>query len=124
MLTEQQLTSLAALEMQNAGNTDIQNLQIHLRDGLVKITGQVNQSGFSMPATIDVKINIDENGRPYSQVVSAKVGPFSIPEDMLDQLTSQLDSYLLDQISSNGKQLVVKQINIDDGKMTVVGTLQ
>jgi len=124
VLTEEQLTSLAALEMQNSGSTEIENLQIRLRDGLVKITGQVNESGLSLRTAIDVKINIDEEGKPYSQVVSAKVGPFPIPEDMLNQLTAQLDKYLLDQISTSGKQLVVEQISIDDGKMTVVGKLQ
>lgn len=124
VLTEQQLTSLAALEMQQSGSNDIQDLQIYLRDGLVKITGQVNESGLSLRAAIDVKINIDEKGRPYSEVVSARVGPFPIPEDMLNQLTDQLDGYLLAQISQSGKQLVVKQITIDDGKMTVVGSLQ
>jgi hypothetical protein len=124
VLTEEQLTSLAALEMRNSGSTEIENLQIRLRDGLVKITGQVNESGLSLRAAIDVKINIDEQGKPYSQVVSARVGPFPVPEDMLDQMTSQLDKYLLDQISTGGKQLVVEQITIADGKMTVVGTLK
>ncbi|OGO32164.1 MAG: hypothetical protein A2Z16_02255 [Chloroflexi bacterium RBG_16_54_18] len=124
VLTEEQLTSLAAMEMQNSGSTEIENLQIRLRDGLVKITGQVNESGLSLRAAIDVKINIDQNGKPYSQVVSAKVGPFPVPEDMLNQLTSQLDKYLLDQISTSGKQLDVEQISIEDGKMTVVGTLK
>jgi len=124
VLTEEQLTSLAALEMQNSGSTEIENIQIRLRDGLVKITGRVNESGLSLNAAIDVKINIDEQGKPYSQVVSAKVGPFPIPEDMLNQLTAQLDKYLLDQISTSGKQLVVEKISIDDGKMTVIGTLQ
>ena len=124
VLTEEQLTSLAAMEMQNSGSTEIENLQIRLRDGLVKITGQVNESGLSLRAAIDVKINIDQNGKPYSQVVSAKVGPFPVPEDMLNQLTSQLDKYLLDQISTSGKQLDVEQISIEDGKMTVVGSLK
>lgn len=124
VLTEQQLTSLAALEMQKSGSNEIQDLQIHLRDGLVKITGRVNESGMTLNAAINLKINIDGQGKPYSEVVSARVGPFPIPEDMLDDLTAQLDSYLLDQISQDGKQLVVKQITIDGGNMTVVGTLQ
>lgn len=124
VLTEQQLTSLAATELQQSGDATIQNLQIRLQNGLVKITGNVTEGGFPLRATIDLKINIDDQGRPHSEIVTAKVGPFTLPADMLNQLTSQMDRYLLDQTSSNGKQLVVKQITIDDGKMTIVGTLQ
>ena len=124
VMTEEQLSSLAAFEMQKSSNAEIQNLQIRLRDGLVKITGQVNESGLSLRAAIDVKITLDAQGKPHSEVVSAKVGPFSIPETMLNELTSELDHYLLDQINSYGKQLVVEQITIADGRLTMVGTLK
>lgn len=126
VMTEEQLTSLANTEMQKSSGSesDIKDLQIRLRDGLVRISGTVKQNGFSMRANIDVAIKIDAQGKIHSEIVSARVGPFSIPENMLDELTSMLDRYLVEQITSDGKQLVVEQITIEDGKMTIVGKLK
>jgi hypothetical protein len=124
VITESQLTSLAVLEMQDSVETDIQNLQIHLQDGLVRISGQVKNGNLSMNASIDVKITADTQGQPHSEIVSARVGPFPVPESMLNDITSGLDQFLIDQINSSGDQVFIQQISIADGKMTITGNLK
>jgi uncharacterized protein YpmS len=118
--TEGQLTTIANQELQNQNEGSLQDLQIRLNDGMMQITGNATQDGLSLPLTINLKINVDSQGAPHSQIVSAKVGPFSLPQDMLDQTTSQLDQILQQQLDASADNLFVDSLSIDNGKITIV----
>jgi len=121
IVTESQLTSLANLELQSYQEYQIQNVQIYLRDGRVRITGDVEQSNINLPLTIVLKLSVDGYGKPYSEIVSATVGPFQIPESFLDQLTSMMESILVTQILPANQDVVIEQITINDGQMIISG---
>jgi hypothetical protein len=118
--TEGQLTTIANQELQSQSEGALQNLRIRLGDGLMHITGDVNQGGIKLPLNIALRINVDNQGIPHSQIVSGKVGPFSLPQDMLDQTTSQLDLILQQQLDANADNLFVDSLNIDNGKITII----
>ena len=120
-VTESQLTSLANYELQSYQEYQIQNVQIYLRDGRVRITGDVEQSNINLPLTIVLKLSVDGNGKPESEIVSASVGPFQIPESFLDQLTSMMESILVTQILPANQDVVIEQITINDGQMIISG---
>ncbi|MBN2550069.1 MAG: hypothetical protein JXB15_12975 [Anaerolineales bacterium] len=123
-VTEQQLTSAAMLELQSQSDIPVQDFEIRLRNGQIQISGQVQQDGFSLPLNIILEVNADVAGNLHSQVVSAKIGPFPLPEDILNQLTEQLDQMITDQLAVNGMKLVIEQITIAEGSMTVTGSIQ
>jgi len=122
-ITEEQATSAANLALSQSEEQPVKNLQIRFTKNQMSITGDVNQSGFNLPLTVIVRFTVDSQGKPHSEVVSAEVGFLSIPEDMLNQLTSSLDSMILSQFSSDSSKVKVENLTISDGKMTLVARI-
>ncbi len=120
-MDETQLTSLVALELQKQPNPEISDPQVLLRDGQVQILGNVHQSGITAPMQMNMTVSADAEGRPHYQVVSAKLGPMPLPQSLLDQLTSQVDSVFSEQIGPEVDKIFIESITIADGKMTIVG---
>jgi uncharacterized protein YpmS len=118
-LTEQQLTSAAQLALKQQSDMPVQDLQILLRNGQLKVTGTEGESGFNMPIEIVLEITADANGRIHTKVVSADVGFFSLPQSMVDQMGAQVESMLLSQFNTTADALFVESIVIADGKMTI-----
>jgi len=119
-ITEEELTSTATTELQASGENRIQNIQIRLRDGTMNISGDVNQGGLNLPLDLRIKFTIDAQGKPHSQVVSASVGIFPLPENYLTDITAQLDQMMIEELESYGNNLIVDSITIADGRMTVI----
>ena len=122
--TEAQLTAAANTEIQKSGETRIKDIQIGLQGGLLTVSGQVNQSGFDMPMEIVMKITIDSQGKPHTQIISGTVGPFAIPDSMLEQITAQFDQMLASQLQADGKNLFIESLTIDNGKINVVAQMK
>jgi uncharacterized protein YpmS len=123
-VTEEELTSAAITEIQSSGENRIQNLQIRLRDGKMIITGDVSQSGLSLPLSVSLTFTIDANGQPRSKVLEGSVGPFSLPESYLTEITSELDKALMKELNAESSNLVVESITIADGRMTLLAVKQ
>jgi len=123
-LTEGQLAAAANDELLASGEDRIQNLQIRLDDGLMAISGEVNQNGMTLPLTVSVKIDVDSQGKPHTQIISGKLGPFSLPENILAQITTQFDQMLQNQLSATAQTLFVESIGIDNGKITIIAEIR
>jgi uncharacterized protein YpmS len=121
IVTESQLTSYANYELQSYQEYQIQNVQIYLRDGRVRITGDAEQNNINLPLTILLKLSVDGSGKPESEIVSASIGPFQLPESFLDQLTSMMDSILVTQILPANQNVVIEKITINNGQMIISG---
>ncbi len=50
-----------------------------------------------------MKINVDSQGKPHTQIISGTVGPFAIPDSMLEQITAQFDQMLASQLQADGR---------------------
>jgi hypothetical protein len=122
--TEGQLTAAANEEIQNQGETRISDLLIHLDDGVMTISGRANQNGLELPLTIALKITADSLGKPHTEIVSGKLGPFSLPDNLLTQITTQLDEVLQSELDANAQDLFVESIGIDNGMITVVAQMR
>lgn len=118
--TEEQLTSAAALELQSQGDTGVRDVQVYLRDGVIRITGTANQSGFDLPLSIALSVTIDPQGLPHSQVLEAKIGPLSLPQSVIDQFTAGFDQMLAARLAQEAGGFTIESITIADGKMTIV----
>jgi uncharacterized protein YpmS len=118
--TEEQLTSAAALELQSQGEARISDVQVFLRDGIIRITGTANQDGFDLPLSIALRVTADGQGLPRSEIVEAKVGPLSLPQSMIDQFTAGFDQLLTTKFAEEAGDVVIDSISIEDGKMTIV----
>jgi len=122
--TEGQLTAAANNELQKQGETRIQDIQIGLQGGLINVSGLVNQNGLQLPLSLSMKINVDSEGKPHTQVVSGQIGVFAIPESMLSQITAQFDQMLTSQLQAQGRQLFIESLTIDNGKISIVAQMK
>lgn len=119
--SESELTSIASLRAAQFAGVQVKDIQVRLRDGQIMISGEVTQDGFDLPLQVALKILLDAQGQPHTQVVDAAIGPIPLPQSLLDEITSQVDSMILEQFSSLSSDFVIDQIIIADGVMTVVG---
>jgi len=121
-VTEGQLTSVIVSELSKQPDPLITNPQVGLQDGQIKVTGQVKQSGFSLPAEIIVQPKIGANGEPYVELISLSVGPFDVSQSMRDQVTSIINNMLIEQLTGSDSSVQLDSITIADGVMTVSGS--
>ncbi len=121
VIDEAELTSLVAVELDKQSNPILYDPQISLREGGVQINGKVLQSGFMVPAQLNLILTTNSSGQPQINIKSAKIGPLELPDSVLVELTSQVDSALMHNIRPRIKDIFVESILIADGLMTITG---
>jgi uncharacterized protein YpmS len=120
-VTEAQLTSLVAFQLQSQEQQILQDPQVFLRDGQIQLYGNAVQGGLSLPVSIVATVSVAEDGTPRYEILSANAGPVPLPDSILDQLTARLDQALAGQLSPETTNMVIEEITIADGKMTITG---
>lgn len=121
VIDEAELTSLVAVELSKQSDPILYEPQIYLREGGVQIIGKVLQGGFMVPAQLDLILTTNSAGQPQINIKSAKIGPLELPDSMLVELTSQVDSALMHNVRPRIKDIFVESILIADGLMTITG---
>ncbi|MCK4975441.1 MAG: hypothetical protein KAS36_00755 [Anaerolineales bacterium] len=121
VIDEAEITSLVAIELEKQSDPIFYEPQIYLRDGEVQIKGNVLQSGFMVPAQMNLVLTTDSDGHPQINILSAKVGPLELPDSMLKEISGQIGSVFTDNISPRIKDIYVESILIADGLMTIIG---
>ena len=121
VIDEAELTSLVAVELRKQSDPILYEPQIYLREGGVQIIGKVLQGGFMVPAQLDLILTTNSAGQPQINIKSAKIGPLELPDSMLVELTSQVDSALMHNVRPRIKDIFVESILIADGLMTITG---
>lgn len=120
-VTEEQLTSMVALELEQQGTEGFSNPQVFLRDGQIQLTGDIQTQGISAPAKMVMEVDVDDNGRPKVRIVSANVGPFPVPDSLVETVETRLNQAFQKELDEKAPNMVVESIVIADGSMTVTG---
>jgi uncharacterized protein YpmS len=120
--TETQLTSIAAAELKNYQEANINNIQVRLQSGQIIISATAEQNGFKLPAEIAIAVQADGLGGLDYSVISATIGPFPVPEAMMDELTTQLDQGLNSQLDVNN--VYIENVTIANGILSITGRLR
>jgi uncharacterized protein YpmS len=119
-VTESQLTSIVAFELEKQDITSVKDPQVYLRNGQVQVYGTL-EGDVSATARVVFDVDVNAAGKPEFHAVSAKVGPLPIPEDILSQLETNLNQAFADQIESMAPNTHIDNIAIADGEMTITG---
>jgi tetratricopeptide (TPR) repeat protein len=119
-LTDQQLSSWLAMEMENSSDLPLRDVQIHLQNGVIQIWGMVDGSDNSTSALVTGKINL-EAGIPSFEISSFQIGQQAIPELLLSQAAAWLNQLLAEKINEQMPGLQVMNINISSGLITISG---
>jgi uncharacterized protein YpmS len=123
-MDEAQLTALAATELSNQSDLGLQNPVIRLRNGIVSIEAQANQSGFDVPVNVDLELSANGQGKPQFEVKSASLGPIPMPQSLLSQVSSKIDQALTGWLEEDGQNVYIESVSVEDGKITITGYFQ
>ena len=120
-ITEAQLTSMVAFELQDQENLSIKDPQVYLRDGEIQFFATVEQPAFAAVMKVVFTLSVDSAGKPEFTFVSAKIGPLSVPDSIMDDLETYVDRSFAAQINGMATDIHIDKITIEDGVMTIVG---
>ena len=120
-ITEQQVTSWLAMEMQASPDLPLSDVQVFLRNGQVQIWGIVNGSEDSTSALVVGEINIDGNQKPYLEISSMQIGTQVVPDFLLGQMETWVNQLLVESINEQLPGLELMNVNVVNGLITVSG---
>jgi hypothetical protein len=120
-ITEAQMTSMAAFELQGQEALDIRDPQVFLRDGQIQFYATVVQPNLEAVLELVLTLDVDAAGDPEFTFVSAKIGPLNVPDSILEDIEYYVDSAFASQINQMATDIRIESITIEDGVMTIVG---
>lgn len=118
---EAELTSLVTFELQQMDPPPLTDVQVHLQDGKIIVSGNAQQENLTLPVVAAATVKVDDQGQPDFNIESAKIGPFSLPERIVSQLTDQLRAAFNENVRPRMGDVVLESITITDGKMVIEG---
>jgi uncharacterized protein YpmS len=120
-VTEEQLTSAAAFELQEQGQTSLTSPQIYLRDGQIQMYGTVMIEQVSTQAVLILAAEPDANGKVNFSIISGTLGPLPLPEAILQEMETNLDAVFSQQLEALAPNTFVESILIANGEMQISG---
>jgi uncharacterized protein YpmS len=118
---EAELTSMLAAELQKQQEPIIQDPQVYLREGQMKITGKVQQAGLTADLQIALTISVTQDGRLSFQLLSAQLGPFPLSQEIMDSISKQLDAAFVTNINPRFEDVFIESVTIANGQMVIQG---
>jgi hypothetical protein len=123
IMTEQQLTSYAALKLTSDPNTPITDPQIYLRNGKLILYGKVKTNNLTLPAALVLRVVPTAAGAISVTLDAANVGPIPLPSSLRDSLASNVNDLIAQNAGANSTGFKVTDVAIADGKLTLTGSL-
>ncbi len=121
VLDEAQLTAIVNTALQSQENAPIEDAQVQLQNGQLEFTGQTTNQPIQAEVHAVMTVQVDQRGQLDLEFVSAEFGPFPVPGTMLDEIESNLEGSLQDELQSQMPGVRLEDIIITDGEMTFVG---
>ena len=122
-MTEQELTSYAALRFETDPTSPITNTTIYLRTGKILLYGQLNSNGSTIPAVVILSAAPTPSGTVSVTIDTLDVGPIPVPSSLTDSLSQQINDAIAQNAGTDSGNFKVTDIHIDDGQMTVTGVV-
>lgn len=120
-ITESQMTSMAAFELQGQESMDIRDPQVFLRDGQIQFFATVTQQNWEAVLKLVLTLDVDTAGNPEFSFVSAKIGPLDVPDSILEDIELYVDRAFASQIDQRASDIRIDSITIEDGIMKITG---
>jgi hypothetical protein len=123
-IDEAQLNTMVANELSKQSNPELVNPKIHLQNGQILVSGEINRSGLNASFSGTLTVDVTPDGHLHYNVTSASLGPLPLPQAMRDQVATQLNDILGTPQTQDGQQIYVEAVNIGDGVMTITGHIR
>jgi uncharacterized protein YpmS len=91
VITEAEVTSMAAYGLQKEESVPLTEVQVYLREGKVRVTGSYRENGIALPMELIAEPVVSDDGIFRIELDSAKIGPISAPAVLRDRAQELLD---------------------------------
>jgi hypothetical protein len=116
-VTNEEITSLVAIELTQTGQIPLSDPQIWFTAGRIYITGKVKGFGFFTFNSLIVATAVVDDGGLVVKVQEAQMGPFDFPDNLLVSITDTVNETLAGILID----LEITRLEILEGEMFVVG---
>jgi hypothetical protein len=116
-VTNEEITSLVAIELTQTGKIPLSDPQIWFTAGRIYITGKVKGFGFFKFNSLIVATAVVDDGGLVVEVQEAQMGPFDFPDNLLVSITDTVNETLAGILID----LEITRLEILEGEMFVIG---
>jgi len=120
-VSQEQLTSLIAFRLAEQENPFITDPQVYLNNGEIHIYGRAKQGYLEATVGIVMTANVDANGQPTVQLVSADFGPLPAPEGLNQTINALVQEAFTGTFGPIATGFRLESIVIANGTMTISG---
>lgn len=124
LLDEAQVTSLLAVRLSQQEKPILEDPQVYLQDGQIRVYGSTVQGPLQGKILITIEPQLDAEGRVTFDVLSADFGPVPAPTTVLDGVSSVLTELFTGSLGSLATGVRITSLAIADGEMAIVGELR
>lgn len=117
-ITDEELTSMVALNMEEHAEVPLSDPQIWFTAGRIYITGNVQAAGPLTLKALIVLIPVLRNGQVDVEVEEAQMGPFDFPSGALNTITETINEALSDAQAD----LNIIRLEVLEGEIFIIGT--
>jgi uncharacterized protein YpmS len=121
LITEPQLTSYLATQLQTQAQPLFTDPQVYLRDGQIQIYGTVTQGYLQVTIEIVVTAGVDQQGQLKIELTTADFGPLPVPTGLKDTVTAAIQEAYTGSIGPAAIGFRLESITVADGTMTIIG---
>ncbi|MFC2028469.1 hypothetical protein ACFLTX_00920 [Chloroflexota bacterium] len=122
-ITESQITSYLDSRLAVQENPFISNPQVYLQEGKIMVYGTVTRGYFEATVEVVFTANIDPAGKMILELTSADFGPFNIPDNLKEVITSLVTEAYTGSLGPVATGFRLEGIVISDGIMMIVGKI-
>jgi hypothetical protein len=121
-ITEAQITTYIIENLQKEYQAILTNPVVIFQPGQVELYGTIKTNGITANGKIAMSVAVDPNGDPVVKILDANFGPFPIPSDLLDNLSTSVDNAIMDSMKENQSDYRLESITFTTGAATIVLT--
>jgi hypothetical protein len=121
VVTEPQLTSYLAAQLQTQTQPLFTDPQVYLRNGQIQIYGTATQGYIQANIQIVVTAGVDPQGQVLIDVSTANFGPMPVPGGLKDTVTAAIQEAYTGAIGPAAIGFRLESITVANGTMTIVG---
>ena len=122
-ITESQLTSYLAYQLQAQSQPILSNLQVYLQEGQIQLYGTAHEGYFEATAGAVLTAGVDDQGQLKIDLTSANFGPLPVPAGFLEVITTAIKEAYTSALGPVASGFRLDSINVADGKMTIIGRI-
>lgn len=123
-ITEEQITSYIAFKLAAQQNPVLQEPQVYLRDGQMKIYGKVERGIFVANVLVVLDVGVDASGQPKIDIATVNFGPLPAPQGLKQSLTAIITEAYTGSLGPVATGFRLESISIANGLMTVTGRIK